>query len=139
MGRDNFTGPFLKNLPGGHDFLWYCLPPQGRSGGILVGFNAQTFKVKNVVSGDRCVKFHLVTKFDNFEWSLVVVYGAAQDAQKGEFLAKLVCMCENDPLPMLVGGDFNIIRWQEEKTMIILILDGRSVRMLYFKVLTQEK
>jgi hypothetical protein len=82
MGRDNFTGPFLKNLPGGHDFLWYCLPPQGRSGGILVGFNAQTFKVKNVVSGDRCVKFHLVTKSDNFEWSLVVVYGAAQDAQK---------------------------------------------------------
>jgi hypothetical protein len=92
-----------------------------------------------VVSGDICVKFHLVTKSDNFEWSLVVVYGAAQDAQKGEFLAKLVCMCENDPLPMLVGGDFNIIRWQEEKTMIILMLDGRSVRMLYFKVLTQEK
>jgi hypothetical protein len=53
--------------------------------------NAQTLKVKNVFVGDRCVKFHLATKSDNFEWSLVVVYGAAQDAQKGEFLAELVC------------------------------------------------
>jgi hypothetical protein len=77
-----------------------------------VGFNAQTLKVKNVIA---CVKFHLITKSDNFEWSLVVVYGAAQDAQKGEFLAELVRMCENEPLPMLVGGDFNIIRRQDEK------------------------
>jgi hypothetical protein len=114
-GRDNFSAPFLKNLCGGHDFLWYCLPPQGRSGGILAGFNSQTLKVKNVVAGDRCVKFHLVTKSDNFEWSLVVVYGAAQDAQKGEFLAEFVRLCENEPLPLLVGGDFNIIRRQEEK------------------------
>jgi hypothetical protein len=46
---------------------------------------------------DRCVKFHLAIKSDNFEWSMVSVYGAAQDAQKGEFLAELVRMCENDP------------------------------------------
>jgi hypothetical protein len=40
---------------------------------------------------------------DNFEWCLEVVYGAAQDAQKGEFLAELVHMCDDDSLPMLVG------------------------------------
>jgi hypothetical protein len=31
------------------------------------------------------------------------VYGAAQDAQKGEFLAELVRMCEDDTLLLLVG------------------------------------
>jgi hypothetical protein len=113
--RDKFLVPFLKNMSGGRDFLWYCLPPQGRSGGILVGFNAQTVRIMNVISGDRCVKFHLVNKSGEFEWSLVVVYGAAQEAQKGEFLPELVRMCKNDNLPMLVGGDFNIIRHQEEK------------------------
>jgi hypothetical protein len=71
--------------------------------------------VKSFVAGDRCVKFYLSSKSDGFEWSLVVVYGAAQDAKKGEFLAELVHFCEDDSLPMLVGGDFNIIRRREEK------------------------
>jgi hypothetical protein len=114
-GRDNFSGPFLKNLSGGMDFIWYCLPPLGRSGGILVGLNSQTITVKNIVAGDRCVKLHLNSKLDKFEWVLVIVYGAAQDAQKGEFLAELVRMCEDVSLSLLVGGDFNIIRRQEEK------------------------
>jgi hypothetical protein len=114
-GRDNFLAHFLKNLSGGLDFIWYCLPPLGRSGGILVVFNSQAINVKNIVAGDRCVKFHLSLKLDNFEWVFVTVYGAAQDAQKGEFLAELVRMCEDDTLPLLVGGDFNIIRRQEEK------------------------
>jgi hypothetical protein len=115
IGRENFSAPFLKNLSGGLDFIWYCLPPLGRSGGILVGFIAQTINVKNIVAGDHCVKFHLSLKLDNFEWYFVTVYGAAQDAQKGEFLAELVRMCEDDNLLLLVGGDFYIIRRQEEK------------------------
>jgi endonuclease/exonuclease/phosphatase family metal-dependent hydrolase len=54
-------------------------------------------------------------KNDGFEWALVAVYGAAQEANKPEFLAELVRICESDTLPMTVGGDFNIIRRQEEK------------------------
>jgi hypothetical protein len=40
----------------------------------------------------------------------VAVYEAAQDEHKADFLAKLVRICEDEPLPLLVGGDFNIIR-----------------------------
>ena len=100
-GRDNFSTPFLNNLAGGLDYAWCCMPPQGRSGGILVSFNSQTIDIKNVHPGERCVKFHLLSKCDNFEWSLVVVYGAAQDAQKGESLSELVRICENETLPLL--------------------------------------
>ena len=82
---------------------------------MLVGINSQTISIKNVVPGERCVKLHLISKEDKFEWSLVSVYGAAQDAQKSEFLAELVRICEDNPLPILVGGDFNIIRSKEEK------------------------
>src|ERR1041385_7476175 len=67
-GRDNFTAPFLRNLAGGLDVIWYCVPPQGRSGGILVGFNNLTIIVKKVVPGDRCVMFHLVSNSDKLEW-----------------------------------------------------------------------
>jgi hypothetical protein len=105
----------LRYLAGGREFAWFCLPPHGRSGGILVGFNVETLNVKNVDPGDFCVKFHLRSKVDGFEWSFVAVYGAAQDAQKHDFLAELVRTCENETLPMLVGGDFNIIRNPQEK------------------------
>jgi endonuclease/exonuclease/phosphatase family metal-dependent hydrolase len=46
---------------------------------------------------------------------MVAVYGAAQDRHKPSFLAKLVRICENERLPLMVGGDFNIIRRKEEK------------------------
>ena len=47
---------------------------------------------------------------------LIPVYGAGQDSHKPEFLSELVRMCESEPLPMMVGGDFNIIRRREEKS-----------------------
>jgi exonuclease III len=114
-GRDNFSTPFLNNISGGQDFQWYCLPPIGRSGGILFGINTTSLSVQKVVAGNRCVKLFVKTKSDQFCWALVAVYGAAQDEHKPEFLAELVRICEEENLPILVGGDFNIIRRKEEK------------------------
>ena len=114
-GRPSSATPFLSFLAAGLDFVWYCLPPHGRSGGMLLGFNAATLRVQDVISGDFCVKMHLQSKIDGFSWVLVVVYGAAQDNKKPEFLAELVRICEGETAPLLVGGDFNIIRRQEEK------------------------
>jgi exonuclease III len=115
IGRDSFSVPFLSNLAVDMDYIWFCLPPRGRSGGILAGINNALLIVTKVISGDYCVKFHLKIKKDNFEWVLVAVYGAAQDRQKPAFLAELVRICENETLPLMVGGDFNIIRRKEEK------------------------
>ena len=80
-----------------------------------MGFNKATLTVQSMVAGDFCVKFHLRSKNDGFLWALVVVYGAAQDEKKPDFLSELVRICEDETLPILVGGDFNIIRRQEEK------------------------
>ena len=65
--------------------------------------------------GEFAVKFRVRTKADGFDWALVVVYGAAQPELKLDFLADLVRICGNEQLPVLVGGDFNIIRRKEEK------------------------
>jgi exonuclease III len=114
-GRSNFSIPFLNQLAAGFNFNWFCLPPHGRSGGILVGVNSDTLQVLKVSNGDYCVKLHIKCKNDGFEWIFVPVYGAAQEMHKSDFLAELVRTCEHEPLPMLVGGDFNIIRKKEEK------------------------
>ena len=61
------------------------------------------------------IKFHLRNRADNFTWTLVAVYGAAQDEHKSAFLLELVNLAKNNPYPMLIGGDLNIPRYQEEK------------------------
>ena len=50
-GRSNFETPFLNHLACGFDFSWFCLPPHGRSGGMLVGFNCATLQVKKLLKG----------------------------------------------------------------------------------------
>ena len=70
---------------------------------MLIGINTETLQVKNVDVGDFCVKLFVRSKNDGFEWVLVSVYGAAQDDQKPQFLSELVRLCENEPLPMMVG------------------------------------
>jgi exonuclease III len=115
-GRSNFSKSFLNSLAGMADFAWFCLPPCGRSGGILVGINISTLTVKSVDNGDFCVKFTLRSKLDGFEWILVSLYGAAQDSRKPEFLAELVRLCDNETLPLLLAGDFNILRRPEDKS-----------------------
>ena len=67
-----------------------------------------------MIMGDFAVKFRVRSKDDGFNWALVAVYGATQPELKPDFLADLVRICGSEQLPILVGGDFNIIRRREE-------------------------
>jgi hypothetical protein len=79
--------------PGGLDFMWYYLPPHGRSGGILVGINMETLSIQKVETSDLCFKLFVKNKLNGFEWILVGAYGATQDVLKPDFLAELVRIC----------------------------------------------
>jgi hypothetical protein len=46
---------------------------------------------------------------------LIIVYGAAQASEKEDFLVELGNICSNQTLPILVGGDFNLLRFSSEK------------------------
>jgi exonuclease III len=43
------------------------------------------------------------------------VYGAAHQQYKEAFVTELVQLCTKETLPILIGGDFNIIRGPHEK------------------------
>ena len=45
----------------------------------------------------------------------MAVYGPAQEEFKTHFLIELVRACQQNPLPTLIGGDFNIMRNSREK------------------------
>jgi hypothetical protein len=98
--------------------LWDWIPPRGRSGGILLGVNKEKFDVLDIKHGNFLLKFKLCNKEDNFEWKLLAVYGATQENEKETFLSELVRMCGIESEPLLVEGDFNIIRSHNERTII---------------------
>jgi hypothetical protein len=58
------------------------------------------------------LNFTVKNKCDGFRWVLMAVYGAAH---KDSFLAEFVNTCSSQTLPLMVGGDFNIIRSPNEK------------------------
>jgi exonuclease III len=139
-GKRNLTPPFLKNLCAGRDFIWHEKEPRGRSGGILLGIDLSRFHIGAIDEGEYYVKFHLCNKEDNFKWALVVVYGPAQDDQKPNFLTELVQMGSRESLPILIGGDFNILRSPDEKNnnnyngrwpfLFNAVIDGLNLREL---------
>jgi hypothetical protein len=128
-GRSKFMHRFLKNICAGRDYLWHSKAPRGRSGGILLGVDLQIYDIGAIEEGYYYIKFHLCNKSDNFKWALVVVYGLAQDEHKESFLAELVNMCSHKNLPLIMGGDYNILRHPSEKTMITIKLDDLTFLM----------
>jgi exonuclease III len=65
--------------------------------------------------GDFMIKILVVHKENGFIWNFINVYGAAQNDQKQKFLSELSSFCSKCNHPMLVGGDFNILRKETDK------------------------
>ena len=116
-GRQDFPSTLLDRLSGGVDFAWHSCPPRGRSGGMLLGIKTDTMELLDHSDGEFHIKFQIRNKSDNFIWSLVAVYGAAQEEYKAAFLRELVNLAKDNPYPILIGGDFNMLRYRHEKSM----------------------
>lgn len=52
-----------------------------------------------------------------FKWKLFNVYGSVQDSLKHDFLTNLETAINESEVPILVGGDFSMIRRVEEKSI----------------------
>ncbi|KAJ1295357.1 hypothetical protein BS78_01G217600 [Paspalum vaginatum] len=80
-----------------------------------MGLNLMTFDIGEIEEGDFFVKFKVRNKADGFQWLLVSVYGPAQAEPKEAFLSELAHLCSKETLPLIIGGDFNILRSPSEK------------------------
>jgi hypothetical protein len=84
--------------------------------GILVGLNLEKFIVQGVVHDNFFLKFKLKNKIDSFEWTLITVYGAAQEEEKESFLQELVQACSIERIPLMVPGGGGGISIQSRAT-----------------------
>lgn len=48
---------------------------------------------------------------------MIFIYGAEQDEHKQEFLTELAAVCFDQTIPILIGGDFSLLRSSQEKNM----------------------
>jgi hypothetical protein len=83
---------------------------------MLSGIRNDRFDVENFETGEFMIIANVFDKSLNKHWSLANVYGLAQDEFKDSFLIELSSFCFKAKYPMLIGGDFNILRFSSEKT-----------------------
>jgi hypothetical protein len=77
-----------------------------------------------------CAELVLKNIKEVFTWRLVVVYGLAYDEQKLSFIAELHSVMGEWLGPMLLGGDFNLIRTLKEKNNGIAISNRSMLLMI---------
>jgi hypothetical protein len=117
--KDDFKAQNLAKFDSAQNFISKWSAPRGRSGGILVGIKKETFEIHEHVVGDHYVRILLTDKTINFKWNSIVVYGAAQADKKVAFLTELSSVCHSSKFPLMVAGDFSIVRNSTEKNKAV--------------------
>ena len=108
--RDSFDDIELRELVGNRDFSWKWLPTQGRSGGILMGVDQSVLEMKDANILSYCIAMTIRDRRSNFRWVMVTVYGLVNHDLCNDFLVEIGTICAQSVLPIIVGGDFNLIR-----------------------------
>lgn len=107
----------LKGMCGHKNVSWNWLPPSARSRGILVGINNEKMNILKVSMGMIHVKLEVQNVGNKLKWDLLVVYEAAQNEFKEEFLAEMATQLQKQKYSLLMGGDFIIIRKEGVKNI----------------------
>jgi hypothetical protein len=81
-----------------------------------MGVDKELASVTAEDAGNFYQSFNLTMKADGFQWSLFNIYGLAHDDRKLEFLEEIHAKVQSVEYPMLLGGDFNLVRKVEEKS-----------------------
>ena len=95
---------------------WHWLPASGHSGGILLGAKEDTFEIEDMDSGDFFVSMSLTHRRSSFRWEVIIVYGPADHSRSPAFLLELKSKVERCSSPVVVAGDFNLIRSSDDKS-----------------------
>jgi mannosylglycoprotein endo-beta-mannosidase len=102
-------------MAGNRDFLWFWQSARGHFGGLIVGVKSEMFEVEEYRKEDYFLGVLLRQRVTNFRFWFVNIYGPAQHDFSEAFIQELSIFCANEALPVLLGGDFNLIRSNNDR------------------------
>lgn len=75
----------------------------------------ESFEIEQVELVDFFLGCLVRNRLTNFRFWILNVYGPAQHEFSEEFILELSNFCTREVLPMVIGGDFNLIRSNKEQ------------------------
>jgi exonuclease III len=96
--------------------VWIQLPSVGLSGGIVVGCDSAKFMIERSILGKFSVTLMIKNRFDNVNWTFTTVYGPVDTSVKEQFWQELRDIKAISYAAWLICGDFNAIRFRNEKS-----------------------
>ncbi|KAK1647115.1 hypothetical protein QYE76_064920 [Lolium multiflorum] len=113
--KQEFTDQELRSLEVGEKFFWHWLPATGRSGGMLMGFKDSRFEIGNIDLGQFFLSATVLWRASNLKLEIMGIYGPADHSLSREFLDEISHKFNCSTEPIIMGGDFNLIRSEEDK------------------------
>ncbi|XP_071685047.1 uncharacterized protein [Lolium perenne] len=113
--RPDFSTAELRSLEFGGQFMWNWLPADGRSGGMLLGFRDDSFDVGAWKMGTFFISASILQRNNRMKWCFILLYGPADHGRSDEFLGELAREVDASPFPVVLAGDFNLIRGASDK------------------------
>jgi hypothetical protein len=92
------------------------VPSKGSAGGILFGIDGDLFDVEGWVIRVFFISCDVVSKKEGCRSRITTVYGATNEDRKYFFVDELHGMLLNRTESTIIGGDFNLVRYQKDKS-----------------------
>jgi exonuclease III len=113
--KQNFEDWELRELAGNQSFSWCWSPSKGHSGGMMIGIRSDSLEVEDHIYEAYFMGVLVRNRVTNHRFWIINVYGPAQHNYSSSFLQDLSSFCSTLSLPVLMGGDFNLIRNNNER------------------------
>lgn len=80
-----------------------------------MGIDQDKLEMEHTENFEFCISMTVRNRLNNFRWLMLTVYGPAHHDRSLDFLEELYNICKEAVLPIIVGGDFNLIREESNK------------------------
>ena len=113
--KQDFTDAELRSLEVGKRFFWDWLPATRQSGGMLIGVRDSVFEVGAISRGQFFLSVAVLHRVSNRTLDIIGIYGPADRGRSRVFLQEVSDKIASSTRPLIMGGDFNLIRAAEDK------------------------
>jgi exonuclease III len=113
--KQSFEDKELKEMSGNKEFSWFWSPAKGHSSGLITGVNLEGYEVEQCIFEVFFLGSLVRNRKTNFRFWVLNIYGPANHEFSSSFIEGLCNFCRNESLPILFGGDFNLIRNNKER------------------------